>query len=52
MKDESAVALSALMLLEAFGLHVAHTETLGALIAVFATTVLTWLIGRSDRKQQ
>jgi hypothetical protein len=41
--EETALALAGLMLLEAVGLQVAPTETLGAIIAVFAGAAIARL---------
>jgi hypothetical protein len=51
MKDEcAALLLSGVMLLEAVGLEVARTETLGALIGAFGVSLVGWLV-RTTRKQ-
>jgi len=46
--EETALGLAALLLLEALGLEFAHTETLGAVIAIFAAAfvavVLRWIV--------
>ncbi|HEV3047368.1 MAG TPA: hypothetical protein VGY13_08415 [Solirubrobacteraceae bacterium] len=38
--EDRALVLAGLMLLEAVGLQVAHAETLGAVIAIFATALI------------
>jgi threonine/homoserine efflux transporter RhtA len=37
--EDTALGVAGLMLLEAIGLQVAHSETLGVVIAIFATTL-------------
>jgi hypothetical protein len=51
MRDDGMLVLSGLLLLEAVALEVARTETLGALIGVFAAYLLASILRRQPRKQ-
>jgi hypothetical protein len=44
--EETAIGLAALMLLEAVGLQVAHDETLGAIIGIFAAAIIAVVLKR------
>jgi hypothetical protein len=48
-RDDIALVLSALMIVEAVSLNVAHTETVAALIAVGASSLIVWLARRASR---
>jgi hypothetical protein len=42
--EETALALASLLLLEAVGLELAHSQTLGAVIALFAAALIACVL--------
>lgn len=50
--ETTALLLATVMLLEAVGMHYAPTETLGAIIGLFAAAAIAWIVRSIASKPQ